>query len=57
MKPPQIVIFLVVGFILALIWKSPSGSAQFIGDVAGAIGRFLERFANTVSTFVGGLAD
>lgn len=57
MKPPQIVIFLVVGFILALIWKSPSGSAQFIGDVAGAVGRFLERFANTVSTFVGGLAN
>lgn len=57
MKPPQIVIFLVVGFILALIWKSPSGSAEFIGDVAGAIGRFLERFANTIATFVGGLAD
>lgn len=48
---------IVVGVILALIWGSPSGSAEFIGDLLGAIGRFLERLANTISTFVGGLTD
>lgn len=57
MKPPVAIAMIVVGFILAVIWKSPSGSAEFITDVAGAIGRFLERLANTISTFVGGLAD
>ncbi|MEZ5383408.1 MAG: hypothetical protein R2754_16620 [Microthrixaceae bacterium] len=48
---------ILVGVILALIWKSPSGSAEFLGDLLGAIGRFLERLANTISTFVGGLTD
>lgn len=48
---------IIVGIILILIWKSPSGSAEFLGDVLGAVGRFLERLANTISTFVGGLTD
>lgn len=57
MKPPVIIVLIVVGFILALIWKSPSGSAEFITTVAGAVGRFLQRVANTISSFFGGLAD
>ena len=48
---------IIVGIVLILIWKSPSGSAEFLGDVMGAIGRFLERLANTVATFLGGLTD
>ena len=48
---------IIVGVILVLIWKSPSGSAEWLGDAFAAIGRFLERLANTIATFVGGLAD
>lgn len=58
MKAQQAVpLGIIVGVILMLVWKSPSGSAEWLGDVFGAIGRFLERLANTISTFVGGLAD
>ena len=48
---------IIVGIVLILIWKSPSGSAEFLGDVMGAIGRFRERLANTIATFLGGLTD
>ena len=48
---------IIVGAILLLIWNSPSGSAEWLGDVLGAIGRFLERLANTIATFLGGLTD
>lgn len=48
---------IIVGIILVLVWKSPSGSAEFLGEALGAIGRFLERLANTLSTFIGGLTD
>ena len=48
---------IILGAILLLIWNSPSGSAEWLGDALGAIGRFLERLANTIATFVGGLAD
>lgn len=48
---------IIVGVIVILIWKSPSGSAEWLGDAMAAIGRFLERLANTIATFFGGLAD
>ena len=48
---------IIVGILLILICKSPSGSAEFLGDVMGAIGRFLERLANTIATFLGELTD
>jgi cell shape-determining protein MreC len=57
MKPPVVIGLIVAGVILALVWNSPSGSAEWVQDVVGAIGRFLERLANTIATFVGGLAD
>ncbi len=57
MKPPVAIALIAAGILLAVVWNSPAGSADFITDVAGAIGRFLERVANTISTFVGGLAD
>jgi len=43
--------------VLLLVWNSPSGSAEWLGDVLGAIGRFLERLANTIATFLDGLTD
>lgn len=48
---------IVVGAILLLVWNSPSGSAEWLGDAVAAIGRFLERLANTIATFLGGLTD
>ena len=48
---------IIVGVVLLLVWNSPSGSAEWLGDGLGAIGRFLERLANTIATFLDGLTD
>ncbi len=48
---------IIIGAILLLVWNSPSGSAEWLGDALGAIGRFLERLVNTIATFLGGLTD
>lgn len=57
MKPQLAIPLIVVGFLLAVVWKSPSGSAEFLRDVLSGLGSFLTRLANTIATFLGGLTS